>query len=537
MRRLVASTKRAHIATVNTPQRPETRDRYRTVVESSAMALKRPAEHEIGDAGERLFQAQIPHAWHAQKFERDYGIDFIVAVPEAHLVTEVRFGAQVKATRTSFPRTGSSLRLVIETAHLQHWLDVETMPVFLIAVEVEPTRVHYVDVDVLEPPARWREQQTVTVRVPEANLVRESSFVDAVRIAWARRSSPAAALKRRKRELEAVDPRFRVHLKVDDDGEHRTLIPLCDVTGKLVFRDTLAVRSKVKELEEGYTVSFEAGEVHVEGLPLLESIKNGARVQVGSTMPSGVTVDARSSHGIAIVANIPAKTIMAPAIVRIEGELGPLRVRCRLPRLGARLIGPITVTTDFDGRRWAGVRLLQLAHFETLRNFANVVASGATIGTTINIPGEPCRLGEHAVDPACFLDVRWFVELVALARKVATIADVNPKTPSSFTVKREEEVRRAHALLTSGEYRADGRPYSFTLRLPSPPSATDGDLDVVMRQPVVEKLPFLGTSIAIRTSRVTLTRAIISPGRALPDGTREYVCTTADGELIHRIER
>lgn len=153
------------------------------------MALTRPTSHITGDAGERLFCAEIPPSWAPEKQSADYGVDFFVLVPEAHLVTGLRFAAQVKTT-TRHPRRDDALRLEIEVHHLEYWLDLETSPVFLIACDLGDRRSYFADVDQILAtlPVAWRGQKTVTVSVPSANSVADHErFLVAVREAWTRR--------------------------------------------------------------------------------------------------------------------------------------------------------------------------------------------------------------------------------------------------------------------------------------------------------------------------------------------------------------
>ena len=157
------------------------------------MSLSRPQSHVTGDAGERLFVSGVPHSWLPDKQASDYAIDFSVRVLEAHLVTGIHFGAQVKTT-TRHPQALGTARVEVEVAHLTYWLDDHVPPVFLVACDLAGRRLSFVDIDDVArsfPPdggnrkrSRWASRSPIPSRSTTGFSRR---FGTLGRVAWDRR--------------------------------------------------------------------------------------------------------------------------------------------------------------------------------------------------------------------------------------------------------------------------------------------------------------------------------------------------------------
>lgn len=504
------------------------------------MAIRRPPSHVIGDAGERVFAFEIPRMWTEEWQRHQYGLDYLVQAHEAHLATGLRFCAQIKTTE-KHPRVDGRLRVPVSAAHLEYWLREESLPVFLIAVDLDDEHAYFVDVDELVPhlPVEWTSQREVTVGVPEANRVRDHAGLRAhVRKAWERRQGPHAALLRRKRALEAQDPRFLVKLSVTETGERVELF--AQEPGSFTISMTVPPddQGKISRVMRGYKVDFKPGEVQVEGMPLLAFIADGGSLQIALTETASLSFRACGPGGdLAILANMPATIVRGLEAVRLSASLGDSLILVEAAQeIGAR---SAPVSLSVNPRAWAKKRVRALPYFDAIHQFLRACRDGATLQPVLHLVGENHVGPSQLASPASFEPLWRFVEALRKAREVCDLLNIDVCLPAQFSPKDEADVGRVHALLFSGEYRAPARRFTFsavgelTERIKN--GAEVGDVEARFINP--EEMPFLERTVCIETRAIIMTAARVAIGRRRSDGLRQFRFSSRSGEFIQRSNR
>jgi hypothetical protein len=135
--------------------------------------MKRPEEHEIDTAAERLFESVLPSSWVARRQEPDYGIDYIVDVFTEGVATGIQFATQLKGSRSVRCRDGV-VTFPLQTKHLAYYVDKVRLPVFLVRIDIAGGIAYWVFLQqyAMETLSgiKWRQQKSVTIRVPTINV-------------------------------------------------------------------------------------------------------------------------------------------------------------------------------------------------------------------------------------------------------------------------------------------------------------------------------------------------------------------------------
>lgn len=108
------------------------------------MSKLRPQQHEIDDAACRLFEQSLPREWVYRPLPKDYGIDGEVEVFRDRKSTGIIFKVQIKGTES--PRLLSDGRIIsfsLGVDDVSYYLDEVTIPVFLMLVDVNDSRVYW----------------------------------------------------------------------------------------------------------------------------------------------------------------------------------------------------------------------------------------------------------------------------------------------------------------------------------------------------------------------------------------------------------
>lgn len=191
--------------------------------------MQRSPQHEIDEAAQRAFQGALPSAWVARPQHPDYGLDYVVEVAAAGQLTGQTFAVQLKGTR-QLRLVNGAIRFALSSRHLAYYVDRCRQPVFLVVADVTTGRCYWLFLQqyALEAMAHrpWRDQQRVTLRIPEAQQIDDHAQLQAALDAaerYMRALQPAAlptAVHAEKRRLESLDPRFAVTVRTDGDQTH-----------------------------------------------------------------------------------------------------------------------------------------------------------------------------------------------------------------------------------------------------------------------------------------------------------------------------
>lgn len=171
--------------------------------------MKRPRAHVIEDESEDIFKSFLPNEWIVRKKPKDYGIDYEVEIVEGDVVTGNRFWFQLKGTESIAVRTH---RLTIpeefkEDLVGREYLDVKYIafkadakllkyalrcdfPLLLGVIDVPGKEVYWLPLrDEIEGNVKpnnpgWKEQKSVTVRIPMHNTFSEEKKRDYYGLRW-----------------------------------------------------------------------------------------------------------------------------------------------------------------------------------------------------------------------------------------------------------------------------------------------------------------------------------------------------------------
>jgi len=171
--------------------------------------MKRPRAHVIEDESEAIFKSFLPNEWIVRKIPKDYGVDYEVEIVEGDVVTGNRFWFQLKGTdsiairthRFTIPenfREDFGGREYLDAKYVAFKADVKLLeyslrcdfPLLLGVVDVPGKEVYWLplgdEIAVNEEPNNpdWREQQSVTVRIPLHNNFSEEKKRDYYGLRW-----------------------------------------------------------------------------------------------------------------------------------------------------------------------------------------------------------------------------------------------------------------------------------------------------------------------------------------------------------------
>lgn len=150
--------------------------------------MKRPKAHVIEDISKNIFKSLLPQEWIIREIPSDYGVDIEVEIVEDESVTGKRFWVQIKGTESVHIRDGY-VAFVVDTKLLDYSLRCD-FPLLLGVVDISGKEAYWLPLrdeieKTLEPNnPHWREQGSVTVRIPLKNSLSEEKKRDYYGLIW-----------------------------------------------------------------------------------------------------------------------------------------------------------------------------------------------------------------------------------------------------------------------------------------------------------------------------------------------------------------
>lgn len=171
--------------------------------------MRRPRSHTIETESENIFRSSLPNEWIIRKIPSDYGVDYEVEIVDLEVVSGNRFWFQLKGTSSikirqkKFPipdylreRYGNQKKLSVDyiafnakPSLLEYALRC-SFPLLLGVVDITNPEVYWIPLrnwieTRLEPiNANWRNQKTVTVRIPKWNNFSREASRDYYGLRW-----------------------------------------------------------------------------------------------------------------------------------------------------------------------------------------------------------------------------------------------------------------------------------------------------------------------------------------------------------------
>ncbi|MGZ4973754.1 MAG: DUF4365 domain-containing protein, partial [Limisphaerales bacterium] len=181
-----------------------------------------------GNKAEIIFSDWLPPDWLCRKRTPDVFIDYVVEIVENGEPTGLFFAAQIKGVfldknrplPKKYPASGK---------HVRYWLKDYPHPVFLFLIDVETRRGVWVFVQKFAKESisthALENQKTITLQLDPADAFADMPrFLSALKLAQVfvrnlHPGSPAAAIQKRRQELQRQDPRLSFSITATDTLE------------------------------------------------------------------------------------------------------------------------------------------------------------------------------------------------------------------------------------------------------------------------------------------------------------------------------
>lgn len=495
--------------------------------------MKRTAQHQIDDLGEKLFESALKPQWTLQKQEKDYAIDYVVRVfePATALAPSHRFvdteptgecfAVQLKST-SSLQTVGAFASIMLETKHLVYYADKEALPVFLVVADVFQGNSYwlfmqeYIDTH-LQP--AWRDRQRNTVHVPLANTLGPTQALrlaarDALAYMTGRLSTDVTnSILAHQKVLARIDPRFDVSVSATATQVTRTFHAKEPVN--FSFEARFDTPDKHREFLRGAPVDFEPGEV-VSDLPILaESIERGGVVQVGRTEKATIMVaSARPpDRRPPILVDGELTTGVAGSRFRSKSEEVPLVVEIDFPDHR-----PGEIIAAVDLRRWRSESLLHLPHFEVIDDLFG--SPEAHLQIQFIVDNRPSPPFPFAIPPA--QPLHDLLDAIHKAREVADRLHVDAHFSDRFAAEQVDDILALHALVVSGSYRGPAHSRDVAVRLKNTAAGRaearqilshvgDTPVEVDLTGTFADRFTFFEYEVEIEMTRRTFNHFTVSP--------------------------
>lgn len=243
--------------------------------------MRRPQSHERDTRAQQIFGHSLPSSWVARWENPDYGVDCIVEVFSHEESTGLRFGVQLKGTAS--PRISKDAICVsLPTRNLVDYVDNQRLPTFLVIANLTTEHCHYCFLQGYAQEQRlklgWRNQRTVTIRVPLSNTLRDHGALEASvecadkAMAELRPGAIRPAIQAERKRLESLDPRFRIKVSASEEGQHVHLDAKepVEVTLQISGRPEIVKKKMEDIVDRGLPVSFSDVNVATSGSRLFD---------------------------------------------------------------------------------------------------------------------------------------------------------------------------------------------------------------------------------------------------------------------------
>jgi len=424
--------------------------------------MDRPRQHDIDELAQRVLRNALPPSWISNdQSKNDYAKDYLYEIGEQGSLTGTSFFVQLKGQdRVALSPDGKTVKFYLKIKHATYYLDkVKDLPVFLVVVDVNQEKGWWLFLQpALEADQSWRSKKSVPLQIPIAN---DLSQIDLLREAieeakkWIRTHHPAAiheAIAAEKERVKRLDPRFESKVSFLDNLLMFEMSPREEVPITLTFSASNQEQvSKLGDLiDRGAVVAFKPGEVAVKGTKLLERLETeGGHLQCSLTLDGTLSLTAKDPGGkeLGQLADLPGTIRGGRKELRYEGGIpnSPLSIG----------LGPIAIgmggAVDFNLnlRKWTNQRLLQLAYFDKINNFLQVLAAAATVHVQCQYDGNDLFGFERPFEANDIIrPLSKYTAALAKARRVCEHCRINPTwSVSSFDYEAQQASEELFAIL------------------------------------------------------------------------------------------
>lgn len=455
----------------------------------------------VDNQADQFLKSVLPPDWSCRKQSPDRFVDYHVEVVEKGEPTGFQFAIQLKGTAAGKRRQNCIVHRM-RRKELSYYRDNARLPVFIVLVDVTKKAAYWLFAQQYlrehASAADLDNQNSLTLRFDSADCFSDfERFRNALKKAeqYVRDlhpGSPAAAISKRQKELQALDPEIGVNLSFTEGHEVLQLLP------KKPF--TLGLRTIAPEGPTAFQKMIDHGETFIAEVevtppdsPLLQKLMSNRK---------GLVHFVPDPHEgfIQMVCGVPTITIQINGSwrcglrsIRFLASLdrSPLSIELKIEDVLGK---PVTsFQTPLDLKKWEDQELRRLASFDQIETFVTTLATKQEFRGTYFFEGAKLGVFEATANPEkSILGLKNTIDWIGKCRYIAERYKINAKLPklSEITYRQECEVEDLWALTKNGfaERSWAARPFGFSISPEAPVPENWRSTS-----PVVGALKFLGT--------------------------------------------
>lgn len=459
--------------------------------------------------------------WSPEVVENDFGVDLRAEICDSSENPTGRLlGFQVKSGLSYFKeKRGENIVFRFSPAHYAYWLSCSFPIVIVLYNTTSHTAIwaHVTPENCTKTGRRWK------LLVPISQELSSASATELGRIA-APQTLPVL-IQREEKRLGDFDPRFDVTVRATASGLAIGLSAKENAHIDLSMKAELDIMLRVKQaFESGKTVELDTNDISFEGSDLLTELQKAGPGRV--VLRPGI----RRSCLVGLVANGVAGSVAIPMmrgtltagskkyclVSSLDGT--PLSLECE----SCPETKTVSIAIKYEVPALKGKHLLQLKHFEEMRQFFAAIAAGEPVSLSVMAEGFPpvnINLKQPVQDSGRLQDV---FSRLADAQLVAQALGINPSIPA-LTEGDLADIKEAKALVTHGQYDLTVESSTFDCNLPTQsltPFITPGYKSLFIANPDMS-IRFLRKSYRIGQAAVLMDQATISNLKAIETAIRD----------------
>jgi hypothetical protein len=409
--------------------------------------MKNHKSHIIDATAIDVFKCSLPKEdWKIYDISPDYGKDQKVELIEDGELTGKSFWVQLKGQEKPHRRRDGVITFKLETEQLKYHLKLP-QPMFLVVIDVKKRTGYWVctqsyAANELKDDS-WRRQTYIQIRLDPADSLSNPSRLR-TSVERAIRSTSRMAIRNlvldEKRELEEIDPRFRVEITDGHAGPHYSLVSVGGPLIEVVPVGGDASRAKFDEmLDTGRPASFDLSEMAFKGSPLVEALMEragttGFRLEACRKHEGFINIERldRTGKRVGGIYSIRCKVVRGRRVARFEAtyELGLLGIKLEI---AAGQSSRRHISMPINLAAWSGHRLLDLPYFECIYSIFGNWRKDDQLIMEIFVPGEDKFSGNLGPEEGEGFGIHDLIDVFRKAREVAAAKGVNPVLKEGYS--------------------------------------------------------------------------------------------------------
>jgi hypothetical protein len=413
--------------------------------------------HDIDLRAILLFRGLIRPNWIAHEESNDYGIDYRVERFENGAATGRFFFAQLKGQlSTKLIDDGKYVSYKLKIKHIMQYESLHA-PVFLIIADLKRDKAYWIFVqrhvnEMRDQSWRKRSNGTVSIRVPTSNLVSTGTgMLDALIEArkYIANQYIHEGIEYEEELLKELDPLHNVVISATSEAKKYSIQSKIGATVRYILDPALVKEEEYDKLHKGLPVEFSSNALSIEGSPLWDWLTDNY-----GHNPGVISFIARRRGNLQLSrinfdGTIKVKMPIMPC--EFEGGIEEMRFSSSSPfeifKIEGKYSSPVYERSPFqycmDGNGWRNHQILDLPLFEEISELIDICNDDAYfIKIDFYVDGiDPFYTGLPVSDNMPSLEgFRYFVGILAKARRFAKLLGVNPSMPKELSSRQLESI-------------------------------------------------------------------------------------------------